>query len=219
MIDVRIACAMMNFVHHKETYQKDPDNIHTLKIARLMKKKATEEPQINRLDFFLAEENLNQNLKTVKDTWIQTTFNNISDFPRLKRKQIRRIITLGSYQQKTCIDYTSSMASPENEEVTNIYDLSFEFVIRMKNNELKNGDKFYFNAEDTSFINKLIKRKSKIIKVVVTSRFHRSKPMTHNVYVRYKPIGSSDAETDITKDSEKVILKKKCIVYHIEGLD
>ena len=54
MIDVRIACAMMNFVHHKETYQKDPDNIHTLKIARLMKKKATEEPQINRLDFFMA---------------------------------------------------------------------------------------------------------------------------------------------------------------------
>jgi hypothetical protein len=43
--------------------------------------------------------------------------------------------------------------------------------------------------------------------------------MTHNVYVRYKPTGLSNAEKDITKESEKVILKKKCIVYHIEGLN
>jgi hypothetical protein len=95
---------MLNFQHNKETYQKDPDNEINLEIARRLKKKATEDPQINRLIFLLKQELFQRKLEN-RDNWIQTTFNNIVDFQKLKKKQIVRIITLGSYQPDSSIDY------------------------------------------------------------------------------------------------------------------
>ena len=57
MIDIRNACAMLNFEHNEETYQKDPNNEYLLETARLLRKKATEQPQINKLLFLLKDLN------------------------------------------------------------------------------------------------------------------------------------------------------------------
>ena len=230
IFDVRNVCAMLNFQHNKETYQKDPDNVINLEIARRLKKKATEDPQINRLIFLLKQELFQRKLEN-RDNWIQTTFNNIVDFPKLKKKQIVRIITLGSYQPDSSIDYVPSMLYPER-----IYEMSLQNALNTK--ELMEKD-------NTDFRNKLIKKKSKIIAVIVTSRHSRGTPKIYNVFVRYKPIelGNKIADEDTSQENEEdksevnevdtsqeneedrshvneeipTKAKKKCVIYNIEG--
>ena len=214
IFDVRNVCAMLNFQHNNETYQKDPDNEINLEIARRLKKKATEDPQVNRLIFLLKQELFQRKIEN-RDNWIQTTFNNVVDFPKLKKKQIVRIISLGSYQPDSSIDYVPSMLFPER-----IYEMSLQNALNTK--ELMEKD----NAD---FRNKLLKNKSKIIAVVVTSRHSRGRPNIYNVFVRYKPIQLNNkiADEDTIQENEKdtshvneVIstkAKKKCITYNIEG--
>jgi hypothetical protein len=204
MIDIRNACAMLNFEHNEETYQKDPNNEYLLETARLLRKKATEQPQINKLLFLLKD--LNPRLLLQEENWHKTSFKNITDFPKLKRKHISRRITLGSYQLKTCEDYISSMAF-EDFRLERVYELSLYNALNI--NDLKLED--HYNLR-----NKLLKGKSKIISVVVTSRHSRSAKNTvyYTVLVRYKPIIPTDRDNSHVSSKRK----KKCIIYNIEGL-
>jgi hypothetical protein len=99
--------------------------------------------------------------------------------------------------------------------------------------------------DNSDFRNKLIKKKTKIIAVIVTSRHSRGTPKIYSVFVRYKPIelGNKIADEDTSQENEEdksevnevdtsqeneedtshvneeipSKAKKKCVIYNIEG--
>ena len=89
---------MSNFLHKPCC----PDGQNSKKIAKRIRKKATEKIQNNDLSFLL---NRHLDSKLIP----QVKLSQINDFAILKRKQIIRRILFGTFQMKQCKSYVQEM--------------------------------------------------------------------------------------------------------------
>jgi len=98
MIDYRNAAAMNNFVHKPA----ETDGVNAFKIAKRLRKKANNPLQINKLSFLLNKHLGSSLLPLVK-------LSSITDFPKLKKKEIIEKILLGSYQFRMAKSYVQDL--------------------------------------------------------------------------------------------------------------
>lgn len=177
-IDYRNASAMLNFTHTRNTYMTE--DYHTIRMAQSIKDicKQNGGVTLNKLDFLLKKVKLSVNSKfpkpVWKKNWLETNLDGITDFPKLKKKQLVRRILFGTFQLEGCVDYIESLLERDT-----VYELTPKNALELDDLQLK---------ENKNLKNKLIKGRSKIIAVFVTSRHKRGlSPTTYNVFIRYKP--------------------------------
>jgi len=154
--DFRNACAMHNFSFNPIVV----DGINTEKISKNIKLRS-EYLKKNILDLII-------NKHFSSSNWNKANLNDINDFPRLKRKQMKAKLFFGSFQLNQSKSYIADL---EKTEVTYL---------------TEEGIKNFFEKE--KHFKKLCEKKTKLIGVKVLSRHRRgSNAKDYKVYLEYKP--------------------------------
>ena len=95
LIDYRICCAMLNF--NMKTC--NPDGNDSIKIAKTIRKRS-----------LITENKLDSLLKIrFTSTLVSIDIQSIEDFPKLTLRQLKNIITLGSFKLRQCRSYLDQL--------------------------------------------------------------------------------------------------------------
>ena len=193
MNDYRIAAAMENMFHKPLS----PDGKNAVFIAKSLRYKALEVKQQNHLEFL-------SKLSFDSKNYLQIPLNSVEDFPKLKRNEIIKYITYGSFYLNQAKSYFEDL------------------ILNQKLFILKNYDDKKIPIEQREHF-RLSFNKTRIIGAEFKSRHGRGVgSKIYKTIVQYVPFNSEVGELINSKNYKLVIGKKYnsncCIILHMKPL-